>query len=319
MFGKNFWLSKQVFASFIFGILLVSPILVFGGSDVLYVDNDANGDEQGTKAHPYHSIEKALKHADDGTEVRVRKGTYKENITISKDIKVTGDSEDADKVTIESDDNDKPSVTMKNGTELSHVTVKGGRHGIRVLEDSKVHIFDVHIKKSKRDGIHIESGSREKKDRALIDDVRISGSGQAGIFAEKRFIVLINSDIVTNAGDGIDLAGGTKAWIENNRFNENGGSGAKFVMDGSDIWTKSNSFRNNKREGVEVNAYGTPGNIGFKKASFVNNGRYGIARIARATAGFNTFDHLFYNESGVNSNRIEGNIIGTVSLIMRGF
>ncbi len=315
---RNFWLSKEVFLSLAFGLLLAVPMIVFGGSKVIYVDKDASGSEDGTSANPYHSISKALKHADDGTKVRVKGGTYKENITIPKHVDVVSDSENRDKVTIKSDNDDKPTVTMKHDTALSHITVKGGRHGVRILEDSKAHLFDVEIKGSDRDGIHIDAAPREKKYRVLIDKAKISDNARAGIFAEKRFIVLINSDIVSNGSDGIDLALGTQAWFENDRFNDNRGSGAKLVLDNADIWSKKNSFRNNKREGVEINAYGAAGNIGFKKASFVSNGRYGIAQVARTAAATKTFGGIIYG-TGVNDNRFEGNVLGNISAIVRAF
>ncbi len=318
MLGRNFWLSREVFLSIAFGLLLAVPVFVFGGSKVIYVDKDASGSEDGTASNPYHTISKALKNADDGTEVRIKGGTYKENITIPKHVDVVSDSENRDKVTIKSDNDDKPTVTMKHDTALSHITVKGGRHGVRILEDSKAHIFDVEIKDSDRDGIHIDAAPRDKKYRVLIDKAKISDNARAGIFAEKRFIVLINSDIAGNGSDGIDLALGTKAWFENNRFNDNRGSGAKLVLDNADIWSKKNSFRNNKREGVEINAYGAAGNIGFKKASFVNNGRYGIANVARTAASLRTFGGVIYG-TGVNDNRFEGNASGNISPVVRGF
>ncbi|MDP3957332.1 MAG: right-handed parallel beta-helix repeat-containing protein [bacterium] len=318
MQSRNFWLSREVILGLAFGILLVVPVFVFGGSQTIYVDKDASGSENGTVARPYHSISKALKNADGGTEVRVKNGTYKENITIPKGVDVVGDSKKRDKVVIESDNDDKPTVTMKHDTALSHVTVKGGRHGVRILEDAKAHIFDAVIKKSQRDGIHIDSAPRDKKHRVLIDKTKISDNDRAGIFAEKRFIVLINSDILSNGSDGIDLAAGTKAWFENNRFNDNKGSGAKLTLDGASIFSKKNSFRNNKREGIEVSAYGAAGTIELKRAAFVDNDRYGVARVARTVAGTRMFGNLSFG-IGINASRFEANSLGNLSSIIRGF
>jgi hypothetical protein len=315
---RKIWLSKEVFIGLAVMLVLAAPVFVFGGSKTIYVDQDAKGSEEGSKNHPYHSIAQALKNAKQGTEVHVQNGTYKENITIPKGVEVVGDSQNREKVTIESDNDDKPTVTMKHGTKLGHVTVKGGRHGVRVLEDSKVHIFDVIVKKSDRDGIHIDAAPRNKKYQALIDDAKITDNDRAGIFSEKRTIILINSDIVSNGSDGIDLAAGTRAWFEGNRFNENKGSGAKLILDGADIWSKSNSFRNNKREGVEISSYGAAGNIGFKKAAFVGNDHYGVARIARTSSGLKAFGNVSFG-TGVNANRLENGALGNISPVVRGF
>ncbi|HLC95402.1 MAG TPA: right-handed parallel beta-helix repeat-containing protein [Patescibacteria group bacterium] len=316
MNNRNFWLSKEVFLTLCLGLFLAVPVFVFGGSETIFVDKDADGTESGTEAHPYRTISKALRHADKGTKVQIKGGTYKENITIPKGVDILGKSNNRDKVVIESDNDNQPTVTMKHDTALSHITIKGGRHGVRIVEDARAHIFNVVIKKSERDGIHIDAAPRDKKYRVFIDKTRITNNDRAGIFSEKRFIVIVNSDIVSNGSDGVDLAAGTKAWFEDNRFNDNDGSGAKMVLDGADIWTKKNSFRNNKREGVEINAFGASGNIGFKKATFINNGRYGIAKVARTYAGTKTFGGLVLG-TGVNNDRFEHNAFGNISSIIR--
>ncbi|MFZ2187871.1 MAG: right-handed parallel beta-helix repeat-containing protein [Candidatus Moraniibacteriota bacterium] len=315
---QSFWLSKEVFIGLAFGLIVALPVVVFGGSKTVFVDQDASGTADGTAAHPYHSISQALDHVKGGTEVRVKNGTYKENITIPKNVKVMGDSEKRDKVIIKADNDDKPTVAMKDEAELSYVTVKGGRHGVRILSDAKAHLFNVVVKDSQRDGIHIDSAATNKRYRVLLDTVEITRNDRAGIFAEKRFIVLIDSFITLNKGDGMDLAMGTEAWLENNSFSGNRGSGAKLVLDGSEIWSKKNTIRNNGREGVEINSYGAAGNIGFKKATIIKNGRYGIARVARTVSGSNAFGGLIYG-TGVNNNRIDQNASGSISGVVRGF
>ncbi|MFZ3031962.1 MAG: right-handed parallel beta-helix repeat-containing protein, partial [Candidatus Moraniibacteriota bacterium] len=256
--------------------------------------------------------------AKEGTDVHISKGTYKENITLPKGVKLFGKKKDIGNVVIKADNEDKPAVTMKHQTEINFLTIEGGRHGVRILEDAKAKVYKVKVKKSGRDGIHIDAAPRDKKHRALLDTVEVETSNRTGIFSEKRDIVIINSDIHDNKSDGIDLAAGMEAWFEKNRINNNKGSGLKVMLDGASVWTKSNSIRNNKREGVEVNAYGAAGNIGLKKADIIGNGRYGVARIARTTKGFKSFGGIILG-TGVNDNRIETNSIGNTSPILRGF
>lgn len=314
---RKSWLSREVILAFAFTVLVAVPVIVLGGSKQVYVDKNAKGSEEGTANHPYHSIGKALKNAKEGTDIHIAKGTYKENITIPKGVKLLGKKKDIGDVVIKGNNN-KPTVTMKHQTELNFLTIEGGRHGVRVLEDAKAKIYKVNIKKSDRDGIHIDSAKRDKKHRALIDSVEIQGSDKAGIFSEKRDIVVINSNIHNNKSDGVDLAAGMEAWFEHNRINGNGGSGMKVVLDGASVWTKSNSIRNNKREGVEVNSYGAAGHFGLKKADLIGNSRYGIARVARTGNGLKTFGGIILG-TDVNDNRIEGNHIGGTSPVLRGF
>jgi len=318
MLNRSFWLSKEVFVGFFLVCIIALPVFVFGGSQVIFVDKDAQGTEEGTSENPYHSISRALDHAKSGAEVRVKNGEYKENITLPKNVKLVGDSNKRDKVVIKAKNEDRPTVTMKDQSELSYVTVKEGRHGIRIVEDAKAHLYNVVVKNSNRDGIHIDSAKTDKRHRVFLDTVEVTKNDRAGIFSEKRFIVLINSYITLNKSDGVDFAMGTEAWLEKNSFSGNKGSGLKLVLDDSEIWSKSNNVRNNGREGVEINAYGATGNIGFKKATFFNNGQYGIARIARTSSAMNTFGGL-QNGTGVNENHIEGNKKGDISPIVRGF
>lgn len=314
---RNFWLSKEFMLGVAFAVLIAVPAIVFGGSKQVYVDKNANGSEDGSYDHPYRSLGRALNHAKEGTDIRIAKGTYKENITIPKGVKLFGKKNDIGGVVIKGD-SDKPTVSMKHQTELNYVTIDGGRHGVRILENSKAGLYKVNIKNSDRDGIHIDSASRDKKHRALINDVEIEGSDRAGIFSEKRDIMIINSDIHNNKSDGVDLAAGMKGWLEDNRFNNNGGSGLKMILDGAYLSMKTNSVRNNKREGVEINAYGASGSITLKKVSFIGNGRYGIARVARTGAGLKSFGGLNLG-TGVNINHIEGNGIASTSPVLRGF
>lgn len=318
MKNRNFWFSREVLAGLALAVLLVVPVFVFGGADEIFVDKDAKGEEKGTESKPFHTVSEALKKADSGTIVRVKNGTYKENITIPKGVDVVSDSAKREKVIIESDNDDKPTVTMKNNTAIKHITIKGGRHGVKVLEDAKVHIFDAVIKDSDRDGIHIESGPRNKKHRILIDESTIKNNDRAGIFSEKRYIVLLDSEIENNGSDGIDFAAGVEAWLEDNRFGDNRGSGAKLVLDGSSIFGKKNGFRNNKREGLEVSAFGAAGTIEIKRSAFVGNNRYGMARVGRTPAGMRMFGNLSFG-IGINSSRFDNNTLGSVSNIVRGF
>jgi hypothetical protein len=318
MQSRNFWLSREVLICLAVFALVAIPAVVFGGSKTVFVDKDASGSEDGTSSHPYHSIGKALDHVKDGTEVHVAKGTYKENITLPKGIKLIGKKKDRGAVVIDASNGERPAVTMKHDTELDHVTVVGGRHGVRVLESSKVVIYDVVVKNSNRDGIHIDSASRDKKYQAIISKTEIRNSDRAGIFSEKRNLVIVDSNVHDNKSDGIDLAGGMKAWVANSRFNNNKGSGVKLTLDGASVTLKSNSIRYNSREGVEVNAYGVAGFVGVNKSSLISNGRYGIARIARTNSAFGMFGGVALG-TGVNVNRIDTNSLGNISSLLGVF
>jgi hypothetical protein len=228
-------------------------------------------------------------------------------------VKVTSDANDRGKVTIKGD-SDKPTVTMKQGSKLYAVTVRGGFHGIRVNEDAKAEVKNVTIKNAKRDGIHADKARRDESKRLLVEDVYIEKSGMAGIYSDGRTITIIDSIVDANALDGIDLRGVNTAWIENTKARWNGGSGLKAVVDGSGIWTKNSSFRYNKQAGVEVISYGGGGTVGVKKANIIGNGLYGIAKVQKG----GTFKGLEVGTE-TNANRFEANGKGNISPVLSNF
>lgn len=310
---SNLKAQQKAFLGLALIFMVAVPVLSFGKSDVIYVDDSAKGDQDGSKKHPYKTIKKALSKAEKGDEVRIMKGEYEENITIPSNVDVTSDARDRNKVTIKGD-NDKPTVTMKQGSKLSAVTIRDGFHGIRVNEDAKAHIENVTVKSAKRDGIHIDKARIEDSKRTLIDDVYVTRSGMAGVYSDGRKVIIVDSAFESNGLDGIDLRGKNNAWIENTKARWNGASGLKAVVDGSSIWTKNSSYRYNKQAGVEVINYGGGGAVGVKKGSIVGNGLYGIAKVQKG----GTFKGL---EIGTETNaiRFEANGKGNVSGILSSF
>lgn len=310
---SNLKAQQKAFLAVALMVMVAVPVLSFGKSDVVYVDDSAKGDQDGSKKHPYKTIKKALSKAEKGDEVRIMKGEYKENITIPNGVEVTSEANDRDKVTIKGD-NDKPTVTMKQGSKISAVTIRDGLHGIRVNEDAKAHIDNLTIKSAKRDGIHIDKARIEDSKRTLIDDVYVSRSGMAGVYSDGRKVVIVDSIFDSNGLDGIDLRGKNNAWIEDTKARWNGGSGLKAVVDGSSIWTKNSSYRYNRQAGVEVISYGGGGAVGVKKSNIIGNVLYGIAKVQKGGA----FKGLEIGTE-VNANRFEANGKGNISPILSNF
>lgn len=290
-------------------VLIFGPVVVLGNAKSIYVDEDNKGTQDGSFNHPYRTISKALKNAKGETVVYVAKGTYKENVTLPKDVKLVG-AKNMDDVVIKADNLDQPVITMKDDTEINKLTVVGGRHGVRVVEHAQAKIVRSVVKGSTRDGIHIDRGSRDKKEQVIIDKSVIKNNRMAGIYSDKRSLIVTNTDIIGN-GDGVDLIAEVKAWFADNRVLENRGSGFKLTIDGASFWSKDNSIRRNGREGAEINSYGAAGSIGFKKASFIDNGRYAIARVKR------TQDGNFAGLTLTATNRYEGNRLGEISALLK--
>lgn len=267
-----------------FGILillavLILPVLSFAGVSHIYVDDSASGKQDGSKKNPYKTISQALEKADKDDEVHIASGFYKENIEIPSKVKVFGSGKD--KVVIEAKDKSQEVVEMHNKSKIDGVTVRGGEYGIEINENDRASIVNCRVVDNKKDGIYIEEGHASDKYEVVISENEIEKNGRAGIFSNKRRLVIMDNYIFGNESDGIDIEKGSSAWIYGNRVKENGGSGLKVVLDGSNIWTKNNTFYDNDHEGVEINAYGQVGRVDINKSKLYKNDKYGIAKVQK--------------------------------------
>ncbi len=302
----------EIAGSLLLLAVFVAPVLSLAGSETkIYVDDDASGTMDGSSSNPYDTIGKALSHADENTEVHIRKGTYKENIEIPKGVEVYGSDEDD--VTIKADDDNDPVVKMNHKTKINKVTIRDGKYGITVGKDDRASIIKCIIKKNDKDGIIIRPADTNDKYIVNISESEIKDNGRAGIYSEKRKLSLIENSIIDNDSDGVDLEAGAEAWIKGNKIKNNNGSGLKLTLDKSEIWTKSNTYYGNDHEGLEVNAYGEAGRIDIRKSKFYKNDRYGIAKIQRGEFASSIWDGftvqsdvIFWeNKIGIISNIIK--------------
>lgn len=274
-------LKLAIFA--LLALLIVTlPVFAFSSrKSELYVDKKASGEQDGSSAHPYDSISKAIDHAKDDAEIHVAKGEYKENISIKDGIKIFG--HDKDDTIIKAKKGKLATVSMKNNSEINGLTIKDGKRGIWVENDAKAKIIDCIVKDNDDDGIGIEGGDTKKSNQVIISKVEIKDNGWDGIYSTgARRISITDSKIYRNKKEGINLAAGTSAWIGETSIRENKGSGMKLVIDQSEIWTKNNDIRLNSREGIEIASFGGAGRIDLSKSKIVKNGRFGIARLQRA-------------------------------------
>lgn len=315
---NSFKKAKVRHAEALGSILLVAlftlPFLSFASHEnKIYVNASASGTEDGSKDHPYKTIKEALKHSNKNTEVHVSKGTYRENIEIPAGTEIHGS--ERDEVFIKGDDDD-PVITMNGGTKIVGVTVENGEYGVEIDEGDSATIVDCIIRKNDKDGVRIKKGAVAEKDKVIITDSDISDNGRSGISSEKRKIVISKNLISKNDSDGIFLMRGTNAWISGNAIKDNDGSGMKLELDGSQIFTKSNLYSENHREGIEINSFGATGKIDIAQSKIRHNGRWGIARVQRVAAPASIWNGLTVQLPNVP---MFGNASGNISQVIRIF
>ena len=303
-------LKIAIFGLFLFIIMVLPGFAVSSKKTHLYVDHKVEKSGDGSASHPYRTITEAINNAKDKTEIHVAKGEYEENITLRKGVKLFG--EDKEKTVIKAKKERNETVSMKNNSTIDGFTIKNGKMGIWIEKDAEASIINCIIKNNDDDGIGIEGGNTKRSNQVSISKTKIKDNGWSGIYsAGERRISITDSEISENKKDGIDLARGVSAWMENNSIRNNRGSGMKLVIDQSNFWTKKNDIRENGREGIEVASFGGQGRIDISKTKIVKNGLYGIARLQRSgQTDWNQF-FTFSNQSEIWENRA-GNISNVI-------
>jgi hypothetical protein len=304
-FSLPLLMAAAVLFSFSFPVLGDAP-------SVLYVDDDASGKQDGSKNYPFRTISQAidLVEDNDATQIYVASGKYEDNFNIPEDAQVIGAG--AEKTRIESDNDKGAVVYMEHGTRLSGVTVRGAEVGVLVKKDSRAEIFDSIIEDNDKEGIFL-SGTNSRKDRWKISiaNAVIRDNGRSGIYANGSPLVIIDSTIQDNRGNGITLSDDVKLWLEDTHIKDNKKSGLAGILDGSDMHIIDCEFNDNGREGIEINAYGAKGYMKIDNTNFDDNDRWGIARVSR-----NYGIEAVWKDVVVKKNAFEGNASGSISPII---
>ncbi len=289
------------------GGLIIVLVLIFSwitlgvgaDSDLIYVDDDASGTEDGSSSHPFEKIQDAIDEArDENKDVYVRKGDYEENLKLWEGVELQGS--DRDDVEIKADDDDDPVIKMYDNTEIRGVTLKDGQYGVLVNDGSKVYIGDCRIIDNEDDGIYAEEAKTKNSAILEVRDSIIAHNGWDGIYTEERKFSIKNNEIYNNDRDGVEFGKGSEGIFEGNRVKGNDGVGLRVTIDKSELYIKNNTFRDNDKSGLEVGAEGKEGLIDLnRKNKFYENDQYGIVRVERALFGDDQWNRSLKIDRGI--------------------
>ncbi|MDA3815272.1 MAG: right-handed parallel beta-helix repeat-containing protein [Patescibacteria group bacterium] len=274
-------LNKKIIAfltALVIAIGTLSGLQVTAGGYV-YVDDDAKGEMDGSSDNPYDNIQDAIDEAEkEDSDVKIRKGTYRENIRIWEDVEIYGS--DMDEVVIIADDDDEAVVEMYHDTALRNVTVREGEVGIEVREGSKVLINKCKVEENDEDGIRIKEADIDHTKEIIIISSIIENNDWTGIYMENRKFKFEDNYILNNGKDGIDLGRDSEGSVRDNQIKDNEGVGIKVRIDGAEVYIKKNTLRDNERDGIEIRTKGDRGFVQIEDNKLYQNDRWGIARVA---------------------------------------
>ncbi|MBD3238460.1 MAG: hypothetical protein GF332_02375 [Candidatus Moranbacteria bacterium] len=248
-----------------------------------YVDDDATGIMDGSSQNPFQKISHALKQADrfcNCKKVYIRSGYYQENnLRIKEGVHVSGSG--ANEVIIDGNNNYENVIIMDHKTKLHHVTVKGGKNGIKVKSKSRVLLWDVIVRDNNRDGVNVkESEDIKDKYQVSIHKSKLINNNWNGLYAEKSKFYIEDTLIRDNRRDGAEVRPGSKGTFKDIGFKDNQGLGLRLTIDNSKIFIKDCTFRDNEKSGLEVRYREKKGYIKIEdQTKFYENNRYGIVRL----------------------------------------
>jgi len=270
--GENGWFRIEYGQSSIesYSILIKD---VYGKFPINYVDDDNNiGPWDGTKEHPYMTIQEGIDNSYSGYTVVVNNGTYYENIIINKTLYLKG--EDKQNTIIDGNGlTNVVNITAKN-VELSGFTIQNSGTGIYnagisvtskyLRQDSKASILD-NIIKDNQVGVKIYTGSSNtiKENNIqnnsvgiylmmtlnnLIKDNNIQKNEENGIQTEWCVQTsIIRNQIIDNKNYGIFLQGSSNNnIIKNCNTIKNNSVGIYLLFSDKNLISGNNFIKNQK-------------------------------------------------------------------------
>ena len=205
----------------------------------IYVDGGNSGTENGTKEHPFKTIQKGINFSGAGDTVTVAAGNYGENLLIQREVYLSG--ENAALTFIDGGNDTKPAIrclNLSNG-RIEGFHLKNGT-GASIQCDQAVLSIEGNIVSNTKSGhgIRVDSGSS-----ATIRNTIIYQNSSDGISVGNGTANVFNNTIVHNSGTGISCLSGTGVSLKNNIIAYNEGYGILCgaspapVISHNDLWS----------------------------------------------------------------------------------
>lgn len=262
---RNFKIVAIYLAVSIF--FVESDLRLDAESYALYVDEKYEGSEKGTQGSPYASIAAALKKAEKGDRIYLKKGEYQGGFKLPEGVGLVG--EDRDSVVIEG------KITVADKSSLENLTASGGRTAILVEEDASFLLAKSNVREATKIGIDIPPGNG----KVIVKNSRIYSNGKGLYIQRGNKLEISGSEIFRNSEEGIDIRDKVDGFIQGNDIRENGESGIEIILGDTDMTISANSIVGNKSSGIAAQYYEAFNGIGeliIKKNTIKRNLSFGL-------------------------------------------
>lgn len=192
-------------------------------------------------------------------------GIYDEQVELPGGVQLLG--EDIDRTILSG------GIIMHDDAAISGITVSG--LGVIIAPDSDAFIDNVKVADVVGNGIETNGLGY-----LTIKKTKILNSEKKGVYVRwGGRIEVVDSQIIGNKEEGIDMRGFVIGYIKNNTINDNGESGIEEVIGDSNLIISGNEIRRNNGSGVDLQFYEISRNKGrvyLFENNLSENGDYGL-------------------------------------------
>lgn len=252
----------------------------------------------------FSKIQDAINAAQPGDTIEIKAGTYEENLTVTKSLKLIG--EDRDQVAIRGAQAGKPGIAISGDIE---VTLEGltvaetilanpknfQEDGVRVTRSVKLTVTKARFLKNGDSGFELRDRSQ-----ATVTDSEFIGNGNNGIgLFDSAQITITQSKISENGSgladnfnNGLSAFGKTKVTLQENIISGNTNEGV-FLGDETEATLIGNQIVENKMNGVILLDFVT---VELKGNQIQRNNFWGVTEVL--------------TQCGFSEDRFDGTVTG---------
>lgn len=254
--------------------------------------------QNGSLTYPFSTIAAGLDAAktQDISTLIIAEGNYEETLKLPENIILYGDG----LVTINQDSNDTAHViTTNNSNKLINLHISGGNHAVVIPHNTSVTFLNTTLANANDFGVKMEKKERPKppvgttepityevfdipNDEIMnmplvrFSNVTVTKNGNQGMYLFDGRVEIVNSHIVENGEEGIDLHPHMHATITNTDASRNGESGLETEVYDNTVIIENSKFTDNIKNGIALITSHGIGDISIINNEIINNQKFGL-------------------------------------------
>ncbi len=292
-YGGQFYVSQELSQ----GLHETSPHVIFVDQKISE-NKDMLREQNGSITYPFATISSAISSATERniSTIIIFPGTYKEIITLPENITLYGDTNE---VTLLNESPRLFTLTTNKNTKIINLTISGGDNTVIIPYNTNATFINTTISNAHDFGVLMQKKERIKTlpgekaavtyeifDKSDIEiasmplvrfsDVTVTKNDNQGMYLRDGRVEIVNSEIIENGEEGIDLHPHMHVIISNTNASNNGESGLETEIYDNIVTITNSTFNNNIKNGVAFLTSMGIGDITLTENTILNNQKFGI-------------------------------------------